>query len=54
MVKSIVSVTDGSLSRTTVTVIVSEYPVSATSEDAYTVITFPDIVAKLGVAGVNV
>ena len=34
MVKLIVSVTDGSLSRTTVTVIVSEYPVSATSEDA--------------------
>ena len=54
MVKSIVSVIDGSLSRTTVTVIVSEYPVSVTSEDAYTVITFPDIVAKLGVDGVNV
>ena len=34
MVNSAVSVTDGSISRNTVTVIVSEYPVSATLEEA--------------------
>ena len=51
MAKLIVSVTDGSLSRATVTVMVSDYPVSVTSEDGYTVITLLDVVAKVG-AGV--
>ena len=53
MVKLIVSVIDGSLSSSTVTVMVSDYPVSATSEDGYTVITLLDVVAKVG-AGVYV
>ena len=48
MVKLIVSVIDGSLSRTTVTVMVSDYPVSAASEYGYTVITLLDVVAKVG------